>query len=66
MLSGRTPSGVIPWLCTLGRHETTGLMEMKQVGLIDQVIETLGLNDGMAKGKCLNYLINESNLLHFH
>ena len=24
---------------------------MKQVGLIDRVIETLGLNDGMAKGK---------------
>ena len=36
---------------TLGRDETTGLMEMKQVGLIDRVIETLGFNDGMAKGK---------------
>ena len=31
---------------TFGRDETTGLM-----GLIDRVIETLGLNDGMAKGK---------------
>ena len=37
---------------TLGCDETTGLMELKQVGLIDWVIETLGLNDGMAKGKC--------------
>ena len=36
---------------TLGRDETTGLMEMKQVGLIDSVIETLGLYDGMVKGK---------------
>ena len=36
---------------TLGRDETTGLMEMKQVGLIDRLVETLGLNDGMAKGK---------------
>ena len=36
---------------TLGREETTVIMEMKQVGLIDRVIETLGLNDGMAKGK---------------
>ena len=26
-------------------------MEMKQVGLIDCVIETLGLDDGMAKVK---------------
>ena len=36
---------------TLGCHGTTGLMEMKQVGLIDCVIETLGLDNGMAKGK---------------
>ena len=36
---------------TLGCDETTGLMETKQVGLIDRVIEILGLNDGMAKGK---------------
>ena len=36
---------------TLGRDETTGLMEMKQVGLIDRFIETLELEDGMAKGK---------------
>ena len=36
---------------TLGRDETTGLMEMKQVGLIDHVIETLGLDDGMSKVK---------------
>ena len=35
----------------LDRDETTGIMENKQVGLIDRVIETLGLNDGMAKGK---------------
>ena len=35
----------------LGRDETTELMETKQVGLIDRVIDTLGLNDGMAKGK---------------
>ena len=36
---------------TLGRDGTTGLMEIKQVGLIDRVIETLCLDDGMAKGK---------------
>ena len=30
---------------TLDRDETTGLMETKQVGLIDFVIETLGLDD---------------------
>ena len=36
---------------TLGRDETTWMMEMKQVGLIDRVIETLGLDDGMKKGK---------------
>ena len=36
---------------TLSRDEATGLMEMKQVGLIDRVIETLGLDDGMEKNK---------------
>ena len=36
---------------TLGCDETTGLMEMKQAGLIDSVIETLGLDDGTVKGK---------------
>ena len=35
----------------LSQDEETGLMEMKQVGLIDRVIETLGLDDGMANGK---------------
>ena len=36
-----------------GRHldNATGLMEMKQVSLIDRVIKTLGLDDGMAKSK---------------
>ena len=36
---------------TLGCDEKNGMMEMKQVGLIDCVIETLGLDDRMAKGK---------------
>ena len=36
---------------TLGLDEKTGLMEMKQVGIIDRVIETLGLDDGISKGK---------------
>ena len=36
---------------TLGHDGTPGLMEMKQVGLVDRVIETLGLEDGMAKGE---------------
>ena len=35
-------------------------MEMKQVGLIDSVIETLGLDDGMAKNK---YTPSESSPL---
>ena len=35
----------------MGRDETTGLVKMKQVGLIDRVIEALGLGDGMAKVK---------------
>ena len=33
----------------LGYDETTGMMEIKQVGLIDHVIDTLGLDNGMAK-----------------
>ena len=36
---------------TLGRDEATDLMEMNQVGIINCVIETLGLYDGMAKSK---------------
>ena len=36
---------------TLGCDETTGLMKIKQVGLIYCVIDTLGLDNGMAKGK---------------
>ena len=36
---------------TLGRDERTGLTEMKQVGLIDRVIETIGFYDGMMKVK---------------
>lgn len=35
----------------LERDEETGLLEMKQTGLIDRVIAALGLDDGMAKGK---------------
>ena len=45
---------------TLGRDEATSLMEMKQVGLIDRVIETLGLDDGMSKNK---YTPSESSPL---
>ncbi len=29
----------------------TGLLEMKQTGLIKRVIEALGLDDGLVKGK---------------
>ena len=36
---------------TLECDEITGLMEMKQLGLIDRVIDALGLDDGMATGK---------------
>jgi hypothetical protein len=36
---------------TLERDAETGQLEMKQTGLIDRVIEALGLDDGMAKGK---------------
>ena len=45
---------------TLGCEEETGLIEMKQVGLIDRVIETLGLENGMAKDK---YTLSESSPL---
>ena len=33
------------------QDKSTGHIEMKQTGLIQRVIETLGLNDGYAKGK---------------
>ena len=36
---------------TLERDESTGLMQMKQTGLTDRIIEALGLDDGMVKGK---------------
>ena len=36
---------------TLGSEKATGLMEMKQAGLINCVLETLGLDDGMSKKK---------------
>ena len=36
---------------TLECDEKTGLLEMKQTGLIQRVIEAVGLDDGMAKGK---------------
>ncbi len=36
---------------TLDRNASTGLLEMKQSGLIKQVIEALGLDDGYSKGK---------------
>ena len=36
---------------TLGCDEETSIMEIKQVGLINSVLETLGLDDGMAKNK---------------
>ena len=35
----------------LGCDEETGLMGMKQVGLINCVLETLGLDDGITKNK---------------
>jgi hypothetical protein len=34
---------------TLKQDSETGLLEMKQTGLIKQVIEALGLDDGCAK-----------------
>ena len=36
---------------TLGHDEANCLMEMKQDGLINLVLETLGLDDGMANNK---------------
>ena len=36
---------------TLERDPETGLLEMKQTGLIKQVIEALGLNNGLVKEK---------------
>jgi hypothetical protein len=36
---------------TLEPDPETGLLEMKQTGLIKQVIKALGLNDGLVKGK---------------
>ena len=33
------------------RDSNTGLLEMKQTGLIDRVVEALGLDDGYAQGK---------------
>ena len=37
--------------CLPGSEKATGLMEMKQAGLINCVLETLGLDDGMSKKK---------------
>jgi hypothetical protein len=36
---------------TLEQDPETGLLEMKQTGLIKQVIEALGLDNGLVKGK---------------
>jgi hypothetical protein len=36
---------------TLDRDASTGLLEMKQTGLIKRVVEALGLDDGYTKGK---------------
>ncbi len=36
---------------TLDHDGLSGLLEMKQTGLIKRVIETLGLDNGYAKGK---------------
>ena len=36
---------------TLERDEITGLLEMKQTGLIQRVIEAVGMDDGNVKGK---------------
>ncbi len=33
------------------RNSNTGLLEMKQTGLIERVVETLGLDDEYARGK---------------
>ena len=44
----------------LEQDPETGLHEMKQTGLIKQVIEALGLDDGPVKGK---YTPSESKML---
>ena len=36
---------------TMCQDKDTNLTEMKQTGLIDQIIEVLGLDDGIARGK---------------
>jgi len=36
---------------TMDRNEHSGLLEMKQTGLIQRIIEAVGLDDGMVKGK---------------
>ena len=50
---------------TLGQDEATGFMEMKQVGLLDSVIETLGLDYGMENIESSPYeskpLVNDSD-----
>ena len=33
------------------RNSNTGLLKMKQTGLIERVIEALGLDDGYARGR---------------
>jgi hypothetical protein len=45
---------------TLERDPETGLLEMKQTGLVKWVIEALGLDNGQVKGK---YTPSESKLL---
>ena len=37
----------------LERDPDTGLLEMKQTGLIDRILETLGLNVGLVNGKAM-------------
>jgi hypothetical protein len=37
---------------TLEQDPETGLLEMKQTGLIKRVIKALGLDNGLVKGKC--------------
>ena len=36
---------------TLGQESKTGVIEMKQNGLVQRVIQAVGLDDGMVKGK---------------
>jgi hypothetical protein len=49
-LSKKTIQLVSLELLWIAMHQT-GLLEMKQTGLIKQVIEALGLVDGYSKGK---------------